>query len=66
MSISGSSSFFNRALYAFLAARGPGVVLVAPLRLRLRTGWYREPALLLLLSATDPRRCYRVGVLDCR
>jgi Uma2 family endonuclease len=48
--------FLYRALYAFLAARGLGVVLVAPLRLRLRTGWYREPALLLLLSATDPRR----------
>lgn len=48
--------FLYRALYAFLATRGLGVVLVAPLRLRLRTGRYREPDLLLLLSANDPRR----------
>ena len=48
-----------RALYAFLAARGLGIVLVAPLRLRLRTGRYREPDLLLLLSANDPRRSNR-------
>ena len=43
--------FLYRALYAFLAARGIGIVLVAPLRLRLRTGRYREPDVLLLLSA---------------
>jgi Uma2 family endonuclease len=48
--------FLYRALYAFLAARGLGIVLVAPLRLRVRPGWYREPDLLLLLSADDPRR----------
>jgi Uma2 family endonuclease len=48
--------FLYRALYAFLAARGSGIVLVAPLRLRLRTGRYREPDVLLLLSATDARR----------
>ena len=48
--------FLYRALYAFLAARSPGIVLVAPLRLRLRTGRYREPDLLLLLSANDSRR----------
>jgi Uma2 family endonuclease len=48
--------FLYRALYAFLAARGDGIVLVAPLRLRLRTGRYREPALLLLLSTNDARR----------
>jgi Uma2 family endonuclease len=48
--------YLYRALYAFLAARGLGIVLVAPLRLRLRTGRYREPDLLLLLSAHDPRR----------
>ena len=48
--------FLYRALYAFVAARGLGIVLVAPLRLRLRTGRYREPDLLLLLSANDPRR----------
>jgi Uma2 family endonuclease len=51
--------FLYRALYAFLAARGLGIVLVAPLRLRLRTGRYREPDLLLLLSANDPRRSNR-------
>jgi len=48
-----------RALYAFLAARGLGIVLVAPLRLRVRPGRYREPDLLLLLSANDPRRSNR-------
>jgi Uma2 family endonuclease len=48
-----------RALYAFLAARGLGIVLVAPLRLRLPTGRYREPDLLLLLSASDARRSNR-------
>ena len=36
--------------------RGLGIVLVAPLRLRVRPGRYREPDLLLLLSAHDPRR----------
>jgi Putative restriction endonuclease len=51
--------FLYRALYAFLAARGLGIVLVAPLRLRLRTGRYREPDLLLLLSVNDPRRSNR-------
>jgi Uma2 family endonuclease len=48
-----------RARYAFLAARGSGIVLVAPLRLRLRTGRYREPDLLLLLSTNDARRSNR-------
>jgi Uma2 family endonuclease len=48
--------FLYRALYAFLAARGVGIVLVAPLRLRVRPGRYREPDVLLLLSATDARR----------
>jgi Uma2 family endonuclease len=51
--------FLYRALYAFLAAREAGIVLVAPLRLRVRTGRYREPDLLLLLSANDPRRSNR-------
>ena len=46
--------YLYRALYAFL--RGRGIVLVAPLRLRLQTGRYREPDLLLLLSANDTRR----------
>jgi Uma2 family endonuclease len=51
--------FLYRALYAFLTARGTGIVLVAPLRLRVRSGRYREPDLLLLLSATDARRSNR-------
>jgi Uma2 family endonuclease len=51
--------FLYRALYAFLAAGGLGIVLVAPLRLRLPTGRYREPDLLLLLSANDARRSNR-------
>jgi Uma2 family endonuclease len=51
--------FLYRALYAFLAVRSIGIVLVAPLRLRLRTGRYREPDLLLLLSANDARRSNR-------
>lgn len=33
-----------------------GVALVAPLRLRIREGRYREPDLMLLRHATDPRR----------
>ena len=41
--------FLYRALYAFLASRGMGIVLVAPLRLYLQSGRYREPDVLLLL-----------------
>jgi len=51
--------FLYRALYAFLEARGARIVLVAPLRLRIRPGRYREPDLLLLLAANDPRRSNR-------
>ena len=51
--------FLYRALYAFLTALGSGVVLVAPLRLRLQTGRYREPDVLLLRSANDTRRSNR-------
>lgn len=43
------------AFDAFITPRG-GTVLFAPLRLRVREGKYREPDLLLLLSAGDPRR----------
>src|SRR5204862_4997340 len=39
----------------FEIARG-GNVQFAPLRLRVRPGKFREPDLLLLLSASDPRR----------
>jgi Uma2 family endonuclease len=47
--------FLFLAFYKFFEARG-GNVLFAPLRLRIRPGKLREPDLLLLLSATDPRR----------
>src|ERR1700677_3296437 len=46
--------FLFLALYRFFEARGVNV-LFAPLRLRIRPGNLREPDLLLLLSATDPR-----------
>lgn len=46
--------FLFLAFFHFFEARG-GDVLFAPLRLRIRPGKYREPDLLLLLSATDPR-----------
>ena len=36
--------------------RGSGKVLFAPLRLRIREGVFREPDLLLLVDARDPRR----------
>jgi Uma2 family endonuclease len=43
------------ALLAFIRPRG-GKVLVAPLRLRVRPGKYREPDILLVRDARDPRR----------
>jgi Uma2 family endonuclease len=46
--------YLYRALYAFLGLSS--MILVAPLRLRLPTGRFREPDLLLLLSTTDTRR----------
>jgi Uma2 family endonuclease len=42
------------ALYTFLQPRG-GLVLFAPLRLQIRPGKQREPDILLLLDAGDPR-----------
>jgi len=42
------------ALYAFLQPRG-GLVLFAPLRLQIRSGKQREPDILLVLDANDPR-----------
>lgn len=42
------------ALHAHLASRD-GVVLFAPLRLRIAEGRYREPDVCVLLSATDAR-----------
>jgi Uma2 family endonuclease len=43
------------AFYTFVEQLG-GTVFFAALRLRLKTGKFREPDLLLLLSADDPRR----------
>ncbi|MGP0065979.1 MAG: Uma2 family endonuclease [Isosphaeraceae bacterium] len=43
------------AFYGFAEPRG-GQVQFAPLRLQIRPGKFREPDLVLLLSAADPRR----------
>ena len=43
------------ALHPLLRERG-GIVLCAPLRLRIREGKFREPDLLALFDAKDPRR----------
>src|SRR5215475_8837168 len=42
-------------LVAFVRPRG-GKVLVAPLRLKIHDGKYREPDIVLVRSARDPRR----------
>jgi len=47
--------FLYHAFLGFLDPRG-GKVRFSPLRLRIRPGKFREPDLLLLLSAADPRR----------
>lgn len=47
--------FLFRAFRAVIKPSG-GKVRFAPLRLRIRPGKFREPELLLLLSAADPRR----------
>lgn len=47
--------FLFLAFFSFSEPRG-GKVYFAPLRLRIRPGKFREPDLLLLLSAADPRR----------
>jgi Uma2 family endonuclease len=46
--------FLFLAFFRFFETRS-GNVLFASLRLRIRSGKFREPDLLLLLSATDPR-----------
>jgi Uma2 family endonuclease len=43
------------SFFQFVQARG-GKVHFVPLRLRIRQGKFREPDLILFLSATDPRR----------
>src|ERR1700730_5525833 len=47
--------FLVFAFCPFFESRG-GTVQFAPLRLRIRAGKFREPDLMLLLAATDPRR----------
>ena len=47
--------FLLFAFVFFVEPKG-GNVQFAPLRLRIRAGKFREPDLLLVLSATDPRR----------
>ena len=47
--------FLFLAFHAFVGRRG-GDVFFAPLRLRIREGKFREPDLLMLLEADDPRR----------
>ncbi len=47
--------FLYQAFLGFIDHRG-GKVRFAPLRLQVRPGKFREPDLLMLLSATDPRR----------
>ena len=47
--------FLYFAFCHFIKARG-GKAHIAPVRLRIRTRKFREPDILLLLSATDERR----------
>ena len=49
------SKFLLFVLSAFLDPRG-GTVFYSPLRLQIREGKFREPDLLMLLDANDPRR----------
>lgn len=51
----GISGFLYLALTLYLQPGG-GVVRYSPLRLRLRSGRFREPDLLVLRDARDPRR----------
>jgi Uma2 family endonuclease len=51
----GILGFLYLAFLSFIEPRG-GKVRFSPLRLRIRPGKFREPDLLLLLSAADPRR----------
>ena len=48
--------FLFVAFFQFFEVARGGNVQFAPLRLRIRPGKFREPDLLLLLSASDPRR----------
>jgi len=48
------SGFFYRLFYAYLSAIG-GAVYYTPLQLRVRASKFREPDLLLVRDASDPR-----------
>jgi Uma2 family endonuclease len=48
-------AYLYRQLFAFLAPLG-GIVLFSALRVQMRTGKYREPDLVVLRDAKDPRR----------
>ena len=48
--------FLYRALYAFIEARALGTVLIAPLRVRLWPGKFREPDVVFMLAAHAARR----------
>src|SRR5262245_34574094 len=48
--------YLYRLFYQWIMTFGSGIVLVAPLRVQLASGKYREPDLVLLLSDEDPRR----------
>jgi len=54
--------FVFLAFFPFFESSRGGSVQFAPLRLRIRPGKFREPDLLLLLSAADPRRQDRFWV----
>ncbi|HEV3447397.1 MAG TPA: Uma2 family endonuclease, partial [Gemmataceae bacterium] len=54
--------FLFVAFFHFIEGARGGSVQFAPLRLRVREGKFREPDLLLLLSAADPRRQDRFWV----
>jgi Uma2 family endonuclease len=48
-------AYLYRQFFGFLNARG-GLVLFAPLRIRVRSGKFREPDLVVLRDANDPRQ----------
>lgn len=48
------SAFLYRMFFQWLESRG-GLIVYAPLRLRIRAGKFREPDLLALCNAADPR-----------
>ncbi|HMO58251.1 MAG TPA: Uma2 family endonuclease [Roseiflexaceae bacterium] len=55
------SRFLLFALHAYVQQIG-GIVLYAPLRLQIRAGKFREPDLLLVVRADDPRRQNRFWI----